>query len=208
MTFGPPRNRRRRATRPTGWIGRVVTKWPPRAITRAAASNSTPPWASKTTSYLCFHRVKSSWSWSMTSAAPSASAPSAWASLHTAVTRAPRALAICTAKWPTPVQAPFTRTRFPWTEPHRQNPSSTVSAAVGSAAACSKLSPCGIGCTRLAGTTSRSACAPCSPSSGEASPYTGSPGVNPSTPSPTDITLPAKSAPKTRGNSLPARGRK
>jgi len=55
------------------------------------------------------------------------------------------ALAICTAKVPTPPEAPMIRTCWPgWTPPARR-PCSAVTAASGTAAACSKVRLPGLG---------------------------------------------------------------
>src|SRR5512141_1347865 len=52
----------------------------------------------------------------MTRSAPSERDCSTFRALHTAVTSAPKTLASCTAKVPTPPDAPFTRTRSPGLE--------------------------------------------------------------------------------------------
>ena len=96
----------------------------------------------------------------MTASAPSARACAALAALQTAVTVAPRALAIWTAKWPTPPVAPLTSTAWPRSSPHWRRPFSAVSAATGRAAACSKDQPSGMRRSRDAASATRSACVP------------------------------------------------
>src|SRR5215218_980082 len=59
----------------------------------------------------------------MTWSAPSERTRSALPPLHTPVTSAPSDLASCTAKLPTPPEAPMTRTRCPcWTRPWVAHP--------------------------------------------------------------------------------------
>ena len=70
--------------------------------------------------------------------------------LHTPVTSAPWALAICTAKLPTPPDAPMMSTFCPaWTFP-RRIACKAVSAETGTAAACSKETLAGLGASLAA----------------------------------------------------------
>src|SRR6266852_5265993 len=82
----------------------------------------------------------------MTWSAPIDRAVSTFLVLHTAVTSAPNALAICTANVPTPPDAPSTRTLWPgWIRPLSRRPCSAVLAAIGTAAASSNDRLAGFG---------------------------------------------------------------
>src|SRR5919107_270400 len=76
----------------------------------------------------------------MTWSAPIDRTRSTFAVLHTPVTCAPNALAICTPNVPTPPDAPTTSTRWPaWTRPRSRRACRAVTADTGTAAACSKV---------------------------------------------------------------------
>src|SRR6266702_3615522 len=65
--------------------------------------------------------------------------------LQTPVTSAPIDLAICTANVPTPPDAPLIKTFCPgWTFPLSRTPCNAVSPAIGTEAACSKVTLAGI----------------------------------------------------------------
>ena len=84
----------------------------------------------------------------MTWAAPIERTSSTLPVLHTPVTSAPSAAAICTAYVPTPPAAPLTSTRCPGcTSPTSRIPRRAVVAAIGTAAACSNVRPAGLGTT-------------------------------------------------------------
>src|SRR6266542_4292817 len=79
----------------------------------------------------------------MTCAAPIERTSPALRVLHTPVTSAPSAAAICTAYVPTPPAAPLTSTRCPArTAPTSRIPRRAVVPAIGTAAAC--LGPAGV----------------------------------------------------------------
>ena len=111
--------------------------------------------------------------------------------LHTPVTSAPRAFAICTANVPTPPDAPFTSTFWPGlTCALSRNACSAVTAATGTPAACANVRFAGFGTSALPCVTlTYSAKAP------HRDPYTASPGWNAVTLRPTAATVPAKSTP-------------
>ena len=76
----------------------------------------------------------------MTWSAPRDRTKSSFAVLHTPVTSAPNALASCTAKLPTPPEAPMTRTRWPGsTLPASVSACSAVPAEIGTTAAWSNV---------------------------------------------------------------------
>src|ERR1022692_3586535 len=82
----------------------------------------------------------------MTWSAPKDRTVSILAVRHTPVTSAPDALAICTAKVPTPPDAPMTSTRFPaCTCPRSRTACRAVNAETGTAAACVKVRLAGLG---------------------------------------------------------------
>ena len=84
----------------------------------------------------------------MTWSAPSEVTSSTLWLLHTPVTSAPSALAICTANVPTPPPAPLISTVIPgWTFPLR-SACNAVTPACGAAAACSKVRFAGFGTIR------------------------------------------------------------
>src|SRR5215208_1847712 len=137
----------------------------------------------------------------MTWSAPSERTRSTLRVLHTPVTSAPKCLAICTANVPTPPDAPLISTFCPgWICPLSRRPCSAVSAATGTAAACSNVKLAGFGATMkdwnllLRGAATRthtySAKAPLL-----LPPNTSSPGRNCVTSLPTASTVPAKSTP-------------
>src|SRR5215468_2841145 len=75
----------------------------------------------------------------MTSSAPTERTRAVFVELHTPVTLAPDALAICTAKDPTPPAAPMTITCCPGcTRPLSRTACTAVTPEMGTAAACSK----------------------------------------------------------------------
>src|SRR6266545_7113990 len=132
----------------------------------------------------------------MTVPAPSPRTSSTFLGLQTAVTSAPNALAIWTAKVPTPAEPPLTRTRCPlWTRPWSRSACSAVLPATANVAASSKETPAGFRTTpaAFAATLTYSAKAP------RAAPNTSSPGLNAVTFLPTSSTVPAKSVPTTMG---------
>src|ERR1700680_4988154 len=110
--------------------------------------------------------------------------------LHTPVTSAPSDLAICTAKVPTPPEAPLIRTFCPaLTCPVSRRPCKATS-AVGTDAACSKLRLLGLETTAPSRLTQMYwARAPA------LTPKTSSPGLNSATFLPTASTIPEKSDP-------------
>ena len=129
----------------------------------------------------------------MTRAAPSERTRPVLRAPHTPVTSASRTAAIWTAKVPTPPPAPLTSTRCPArTRPTVRMPRRAVTAAIGSAAACSKVRPSGLGTSSAAVVEAYSAKAPWQ------KPRTGSPGPHSRTPAPTRSTTPAASIPATR----------
>ena len=147
----------------------------------------------------------------MKSSAPSDATNSRRGPLAVAVTRAPRAFASCTATWPTPPEAPFTRTRLPADTCARSQRVTAVAPTHASAAASRKSIPAGSGNTDLTGTAQKSANVPRAHENGSTKPQTRSPGLTPSTPLPTFATTPAKSLPMvlgkpcfTRKRNLPA----
>jgi hypothetical protein len=132
---------------------------------------------------------------------------STFAALHTPVTSAPRALAICTANVPTPPEAPMISTRCPGcTFPASRTATSAVGPEMGTAAACSNVTFAGLGTSLFALATAYSAKAPSDIST---TPTTSSPGRKPVTPAPTAATRPATSRPRTRvrGARMPVTGR-
>ena len=129
----------------------------------------------------------------MTCAAPSERTSSTLPVLHTPVTSAPSAAAIWTANVPIPPPAPMTSTRWPaFTSPTSRIPRSAVVAAMGTAAACSKVRLAGFGTTWSCAAHAYSAKAP------RTRPSTSSPGRRSRTFAPTDSTTPAASTPATR----------
>ena len=94
----------------------------------------------------------------MTCSAPSEVTSSTPWLLHTPVTSAPSALAICTANVPTPPPAPLISTVIPgWTFPFG-SACNAVTPACGAAAACSKVRFAGFGTIRVSGATTYSGC--------------------------------------------------
>ena len=78
--------------------------------------------------------------------------------LQTPVTSAPKAFAICTAKVPTPPDAPMISTCWPgWTFALPRIAWSAVDAEMGTAAACSKERFAGLGASMLASARAYSA---------------------------------------------------
>ena len=133
----------------------------------------------------------------MTCAAPSEVTSSALRALHTPVTSAPRAAAIWTAYVPTPPPAPLTSTCWPArTWPTSRIPRIAVVAAIGTAAACSKVRLAGLGTTLSAAAHAYSANAP------RANPSTASPARSCRTFAPAVSTTPATSIPATRALGL------
>ncbi len=128
----------------------------------------------------------------MTSSAPIERTRSIFAVLHTPVTLAPIAAAICTANVPTPPAAPMTRTCCPAaSRPLSRRACTAVTAEVGSAAACSELTVAGLATTLSSAARAYSANDP------SQAPKTSSPGLNPVTCPPTASTVPATSQPRT-----------
>src|SRR4029077_9376990 len=128
----------------------------------------------------------------MTCPAPRRRTRSACRVLQTPVTWAPRCLAICTAKVPTPPEAPMIRTFWPGWIPPARSPCSAVTAASGTAAACSKVRFPGLGARPSWRIAMYSAKAPWP------KPYTSSPGLNAVT---------ALPGPLHRSSEVPARDR-
>src|SRR5512132_3803245 len=78
--------------------------------------------------------------------------------LHTPVTSAPKALASCTAKLPTPPDAPMITTFCPGlTPPVSRTAWRAANPEIGTAAACSKVRLAGLGASWLLGTEAYSA---------------------------------------------------
>src|SRR5215469_14359649 len=115
------------------------------------------------------------------------------------ITYAPRALAICTARWPTPPAAAWISTRCP-ADSRAVSASAchAVSAASGSAAACTWSTLPGFGANARAGAVTYSACEP-TPCGYGSMPKTSSPGLTSVTPYPTASTTPDTSQPSTNG---------
>src|SRR6266496_3488979 len=133
----------------------------------------------------------------MTCAAPIERTSPALRVLHTPVTSAPSAAAICTAYVPTPPAAPLTSTRCPArTAPTSRIPRRAVPPAIGTAAACSKVRLTGLGTSLSASACAYSANAP------RQKPSTSSPCRSPRTFAPTASTRPAASTPATRAFGL------
>ena len=110
----------------------------------------------------------------MTWSAPRERTRSTLPVLHTPVTSAPNALAICTAKLPTPPEAPTISTLCPGSSrPRSRRPCRAVTAEMGAAAACSKVRLAGLGASWSAGAVTYSANEPLHV------PYTSSPGAKP-----------------------------
>ena len=126
----------------------------------------------------------------MTWSAPIERTRSTFFVLVTPVTSAPIDFAICTAKLPTPPDAPLTRTFWPgWTLPLSRRSCSAAVADTPTAAACSKVRLAGLRTSCASGTAASSANAPAH------QPKTSSPGRSRSTPVPTASTVPAISVP-------------
>src|SRR5215210_7203655 len=133
----------------------------------------------------------------MTWAAPTDRTSSMLRVLHTPVTSAPNAVAICTAKLPTPPAAPLISTRCPArTLPTSRMARRAVCPAIVTAAACSKVSLAGLGTTRSASARAYSANEP------SKRPSTSSPARTSRTFAPTASTTPAPSTPTTGGFGL------
>src|SRR5215467_470009 len=99
----------------------------------------------------------------MTSSAPRERTRPAFDELHTAVTLAPDALAICTANDPTPPAAPMIITCCPGcTRPLSRTACSAVTPEMGTAAACSKDKLAGLAASRFSGAAAYSANEPLS----------------------------------------------
>ena len=125
----------------------------------------------------------------MTWSAPSERTRSTLAVLQTPVTSAPEALAIWTAKVPTPPDAPMIRTCWPGCTFALRTAWSAVDPEIGTAAACSKERFAGFAASMLGLARAYSAKDP------SHVPYTSSPGLNPVTSLPTDSTVPARHRP-------------
>src|SRR5918993_2421480 len=126
----------------------------------------------------------------MTWSAPSEATRSRFLVLHTPVTSAPNALAIWTAKVPTPPDAPLISTCCPgWIRPLSRSPCRAVSPATGTAAACSNDTLAGFSTSASSGTVTYSAKVPVP------APNTSSPGSRRVTFPPTASTTPARSRP-------------
>src|SRR4051795_11476609 len=125
--------------------------------------------------------------------APRARTASSFAVLHTPVTSAPNALAIWTAKVPTPPDAPTIRTCCPvWTRPWSRTAWGAASAETGTAAAWSRDSFAGLGAS-LSGRARAYSANDASPM-----PNTASPGAKAVTLLPTASTVPARLRPGLR----------
>ena len=111
--------------------------------------------------------------------------------LHTPVTSAPSALAICTAKVPTPPAAPLIKIFWPrCNRPLSRSACRAESAATGTAAACSNVRLAGFSANLPSTVHAYSANAPLHV------PKTMSPGWNCVTPLPSASTCPATSTPR------------
>jgi hypothetical protein len=109
----------------------------------------------------------------MTCPAPKDRTRSTFVVPHTAVTCAPNAVASCTAKVPTPPDAPVISTVWPgWTRPWSRRPCRAVRPEMGTVAACSKVRFAGLGASLFSGARAYSAKAPLP------MPNTSSPGWN------------------------------
>ena len=127
----------------------------------------------------------------MTCAAPRERTSSTLRVLHTPVTSAPNALAICTANVPTPPDAPVTSTVCPGcTCAMSRRACSAVIPDVGTVAACSIVSLSGLRTSWSAGTDAYCASVPA-----VLQPNTSSPGWRSVTAAPTASTTPARSLP-------------
>src|ERR671933_1507443 len=127
----------------------------------------------------------------MTWSAPSDRTRSTLRVLHTPVTAAPKALAICTANVPTPPDAPVIRTVCPGcTLAMSRSACRAVKADIGTAAACSMVRLAGFGAKLSAGAHAYSARVPV-----VLQPNTSLPSSSPCTFLPTASTRPATSAP-------------
>jgi hypothetical protein len=137
----------------------------------------------------------------MTWSAPSERTSSAFLALHTPVTVAPSALAIWTAKVPSPPEAPLMSTRVPSrTRATSRMACSAVTPDMTAPPASSKDKRLGFFASCCAGTTVCSQKVPCAPRSKapvQTEPNTSSPGARSVTPAPTDWTTPATSDPRT-----------
>ena len=113
------------------------------------------------------------------------------AGLAVAKTSAPRCRASCTAAMPTPPAPACTSTRSPALQPGQVDAgrSRRCRNTIGTAAACSKVQPSGIGASSCASATATGPNAP------GTSPITRSPTPRSSTPGPTSRTTPAPSPP-------------
>src|SRR3954452_10317269 len=126
----------------------------------------------------------------MTRSAPSDATMSTLRVLHTAVTAAPSAFAICTANGPTAPDAPLISTLCPGRSfPRSRRPCSAVSPETATHAACSKLIASGFATSVDSDVHAYSANAP------GVAPKTASPGLKRVTPGPTAATTPATSLP-------------
>ena len=114
--------------------------------------------------------MKSSVSWSITWSAPIARTWSAFEARHTPVTSAPMAFASCTAKPPTPPDAPLTRRCDPGPSSTSRSPCSAVVPETTTAAACTASTEAGRVATNRSGTATSSAKPPWSDSAYTASP--------------------------------------
>ena len=116
---------------------------------------------------------------------------SSFAVLHTPVTSASNALAICTAKVPTPPDAPTISTLCPaWTRPWSRTACRAVSPEIGTAAACSKDRFAGLGASLSVPTAAYSANEPAP------MPNTASPGLKPPTSVPIASIAPGEAPPR------------
>src|SRR5690606_37027560 len=112
-------------------------------------------------------------------------------------TRAPSAVAICTAAEPTPPAAPCSSTTSPSPTSAWTSAENAVAAATGSTAACSGATDAGVRRTWSARTRESSRCAPVPCQT------TSSPGARSGTSGPTASTTPAASNPSTPGTRPP-----
>src|SRR5215470_3175382 len=132
----------------------------------------------------------------MTQCAPRALTISTFLVLHTPVTSAPKDLAICTAKVPTPPAAPLIKTLCPdRIRPLSRSPCNAVSAAIGAEAACSNVTFTGFATNTDFMTAPDSEEHTYSAKAPRQVPKTSSPGLNCVTFLPTDSTQPATSTP-------------
>ena len=168
----------------------LSTSVPPRTSARRSRRGDAVPASWRITSYRSPVALTSVRVWSRTWSAPIDRTRSRLDGPQTPVTSAPSALAICTAKVPTPPDAPITSTRCPArTRPWSRSPWRAVMPASGTAAAPSSARSAGRRTSWSAGTHTSSASDPA------VNPNTSSPARRSVTVGPVPSTTPARSMP-------------